>query len=81
MVTGGVEDFWIVIAKDEGCFPVEPIAATLRCAWADEALFAGSQVASAHGSVLAFGIDLIGIGWVDQANESIAAANIHPIAV
>ncbi len=81
MIASCIEDLGIVTAQDEWSLPIETICATLRWSRTNETLLACSQIASTHRSVLAFRVDLIRIGWIDQANETVATTNVHPIAV
>src|SRR5262245_11132251 len=82
MVAGAVEDARVVARKDERCVPVKAI--TRLAAWrlrAHPDYFAGAQVAAHDRSVLALGVDDVGVVRINAADETIAAADQDPVLV
>src|SRR5262249_9470367 len=55
-----------------------PTLAALR---ADDAAFAGAQVAAEHRAVLALVVDQVRVFRIDAADEAVAAADTHPVFI
>src|SRR5438309_8547430 len=82
ILAGAIEDAGIMARQNERRIPVEAVSRLARHAsWPEHSPLAGLQVAALDGASLAFGIDKVGVAWIDAADKTVAAADVQPVFI